>query len=148
MATAIGMSDDVRELRARMKDFIDNVVFTAEPELERQSEHGFHPVFPVFIGCDQARQQVDREQPWVVDTGPKRSSPDMANGVGERPHQRPASDRIIGRRDRLNRTGANLPDRIVVRPGREQMNHLGIDRVDAQSHGCCAHRTVGVRQGT
>ena len=37
------MSDEVRELRARMKDFIDNVVFKAEPELERQSEHGFHP---------------------------------------------------------------------------------------------------------
>src|SRR5882757_3992149 len=43
MAQAIGMSDEVRELRARMKDFIDNVVFKAEPELERQSEHGFHP---------------------------------------------------------------------------------------------------------
>jgi acyl-CoA dehydrogenase len=43
MATSIGMSDEVRELRARMKDFIDNVVFKAEPELERQSEHGFHP---------------------------------------------------------------------------------------------------------
>jgi alkylation response protein AidB-like acyl-CoA dehydrogenase len=43
MAQAIGMSDEVREIRARMKDFIDNVVFKAEPELERQSEHGFHP---------------------------------------------------------------------------------------------------------
>src|SRR3954453_1009058 len=43
MAQAIGMSDEVRDLRARMKDFIDNVVFKAEPELERQSEHGFHP---------------------------------------------------------------------------------------------------------
>jgi len=41
--TQVGMSDEVRELRARMKDFIDNVVFKAEPELERQSEHGFHP---------------------------------------------------------------------------------------------------------
>ena len=44
MAQAIGMSDDVRELRARMKDFIDNVVFKAEPELNRQAEEGFHPV--------------------------------------------------------------------------------------------------------
>ena len=43
MAQAIGMSDEVRELRARMKDFIDNVVFKAEPELDRQAEHGFHP---------------------------------------------------------------------------------------------------------
>src|SRR3954451_12013469 len=43
MAQAIGMSDEVRELRARMKDFIDNVVFKAEPELNRQSEEGFHP---------------------------------------------------------------------------------------------------------
>ena len=41
--TSIGMSDEVRELRARMKDFIDDVVFKAEPELERQAEHGFHP---------------------------------------------------------------------------------------------------------
>src|SRR5436190_10223307 len=43
MAQAIGMSDEVRELRARMKDFIDNVVFKAEPELERQAEQGYHP---------------------------------------------------------------------------------------------------------
>ncbi len=43
MATAIGMTDEIRELRARMKDFIDNVVFKAEPELERLAEHGFHP---------------------------------------------------------------------------------------------------------
>ena len=43
MAQAIGMSDGVRDLRARMKDFIDNVVFKAEPELDRLSEHGFHP---------------------------------------------------------------------------------------------------------
>jgi acyl-CoA dehydrogenase len=43
MAQSIGMSDEVRELRARMKDFIDNVVFKAEPELERQNEDGFHP---------------------------------------------------------------------------------------------------------
>src|SRR3954471_21904166 len=43
MSQAIGMSDEVRELRARMKDFIDGVVFKAEPELERQAEHGFHP---------------------------------------------------------------------------------------------------------
>ena len=43
MAQAIGMSDEVRELRARMKDFIDNVVFKAEPELDRLSEHGYHP---------------------------------------------------------------------------------------------------------
>src|SRR5258706_8689773 len=43
MAQAIGMSDEVRELRGRMKDFIDTVVFKADAELERQSEHGFHP---------------------------------------------------------------------------------------------------------
>ena len=43
MAQAIGMSEEVRELRARMKAFIDGVVFAAEAELERQSEHGLHP---------------------------------------------------------------------------------------------------------
>jgi acyl-CoA dehydrogenase len=43
MAQAIGMSEEVRELRARMKAFIDGVVFGAEAELERQSEHGLHP---------------------------------------------------------------------------------------------------------
>src|SRR3954452_20860146 len=43
MEQAIGMSDEVRELRARMKDFIDNVVFKAEPELEKQAEQGYHP---------------------------------------------------------------------------------------------------------
>ena len=39
----IGMSDEVRELRGRMKDFIDNVVIKAEPELDRLAEHGYHP---------------------------------------------------------------------------------------------------------
>ena len=43
MAQAIGMSDEVRELRARMKDFIDNVVMKAEPELDRLNEEGYHP---------------------------------------------------------------------------------------------------------
>ena len=43
MEQAIGMSDQVRELRARMKEFIDGVVFGAEAELERQAEHGVHP---------------------------------------------------------------------------------------------------------
>jgi acyl-CoA dehydrogenase len=43
MAQAIGMSEEVRELRARMKAFIDGVVFAAEAELERQSEHGLRP---------------------------------------------------------------------------------------------------------
>src|SRR3954451_17196055 len=39
----IEMSDEVRELRARMKDFIDNVVIKAEPELDRLAEQGYHP---------------------------------------------------------------------------------------------------------
>src|SRR3954454_13039312 len=39
----IGMSDEVRELRGRMKDFIDNVVMKAEPELDRLAEQGYHP---------------------------------------------------------------------------------------------------------
>ena len=33
---------DVRDLRARVKDFIDNVVIKAEPELLRDAETGFH----------------------------------------------------------------------------------------------------------
>ena len=40
---SFGMSDEVVELRARMKDFIDDVVMKAEPELERLSEQGYHP---------------------------------------------------------------------------------------------------------
>ena len=40
---ATGMSEELRELRARMKEFIDDVVGKAEPELERQSEQGYHP---------------------------------------------------------------------------------------------------------
>src|SRR3954468_25040551 len=39
----IGMSEEVRELRARMKYFIDNVVIKAEPELDRLAEQGYHP---------------------------------------------------------------------------------------------------------
>jgi alkylation response protein AidB-like acyl-CoA dehydrogenase len=40
---SIGMSDEVREIRARMKDFIDDVVSKAEPELDRLAEQGYHP---------------------------------------------------------------------------------------------------------
>src|SRR5262245_24338849 len=43
MTQAIGMSDEVRELRRRMKEFIDGPVFEAEVELERQGEYGLHP---------------------------------------------------------------------------------------------------------
>ena len=38
-----GIPQSVRDLRARMKDFIDNVVIKAEPELLRDAETGFHP---------------------------------------------------------------------------------------------------------
>src|ERR1043165_6064281 len=37
------MTNEIRALRARMKDFIDGVVFPAEPELERAAEHDVHP---------------------------------------------------------------------------------------------------------
>src|SRR5688572_29736392 len=40
--TQIGMTDEMRALRARMKDFIDHVVFPAEAELEREIEDGLH----------------------------------------------------------------------------------------------------------
>ena len=43
MTQAIEMTDEVRALRARMKDFIDGVVFPAEAALEREAEHGMHP---------------------------------------------------------------------------------------------------------
>jgi alkylation response protein AidB-like acyl-CoA dehydrogenase len=42
MTQPIAMTDEVRELRARMKDFIDNVVFPAEHELERDAEQNVH----------------------------------------------------------------------------------------------------------
>ena len=37
------MSEELRALRARMKDYIDDVVMKAEPDLDRMSEQGFHP---------------------------------------------------------------------------------------------------------
>ena len=40
----IGMTDEVRELRARMKNFIDDEVIEAEPELERLAEDDLHSV--------------------------------------------------------------------------------------------------------
>jgi len=43
MERTIGMSDQVRELRGRMKEFIDGVVFPAETEIMRRAEHGLHP---------------------------------------------------------------------------------------------------------
>ncbi len=41
--TIADMSPELRELRARMKEFIDDVVMKAEPELERLAEQGYHP---------------------------------------------------------------------------------------------------------
>jgi len=41
--TIADMSPELRELRARMKEFIDDVVIKAEPELERLAEEGYHP---------------------------------------------------------------------------------------------------------
>ena len=42
MTQPIAMTDEIRTLRARMKDFIDNEVFPAEAELEREAEHDLH----------------------------------------------------------------------------------------------------------
>ena len=43
MTQTIGMTDEIRALRARMKDFIDGVVFSAEAELEREAEDDLQP---------------------------------------------------------------------------------------------------------
>ena len=39
----VSISAELRELRGRVKDLIDDAVMKAEPELERESETGFHP---------------------------------------------------------------------------------------------------------
>src|SRR5512146_2405771 len=42
MTQTIAMTDEIRALRARMKSFIDEVVFPAERELEREAEADLH----------------------------------------------------------------------------------------------------------
>jgi acyl-CoA dehydrogenase len=78
MAQAIGMSDEVRELRARMKDFIDNVVFKAEPELERQAEHGYHPdtglPMELYELAEERGDDVSRGLRGLGDAASRRSS--------------------------------------------------------------------------
>jgi len=50
------MSDEVRDLRRRMKEFIDEVVFKAEPELERHAERGFDPETGLPVELYEAAQ--------------------------------------------------------------------------------------------
>ena len=83
MGQVIGMSDEVRELRARMKDFIDNVVFKAEPELERLSESGFHPDTGLPLELHEAAeargQNVSRGVPGPGDATNRRTTGVMAD---------------------------------------------------------------------
>ena len=60
--TQIGMTDEVRELRARMKRFIDDVVIKAEPELERR-RRGRPP--PRHRPADRALPRRPRSAAWT-----------------------------------------------------------------------------------
>src|SRR6478736_580226 len=82
MAQAIGMSDEVRELRARMKDFIDNVVIKAEPELERLAEQGYHPdtglPLELYRAAEEKGLDTSRGVPGPGDAATRRSSGPIA----------------------------------------------------------------------
>ena len=139
MAQAIGMSDEVRELRARMKDFIDNVVFKAEPELERQSEHGFHPEtglpLELYEAAEGARRRHRPRRARARATSPAGARPGVmaelkaeakrARALGARPSEG-------DRRRRAAVHGLRLPERdhrpLGVRPGRRRLGeHAGLD---------------------
>ena len=53
----IGMTDEVRDLRARMKSFIDDVVIQAEPELDRLAEEDLHPTTGLPIELYRAAEE-------------------------------------------------------------------------------------------
>jgi acyl-CoA dehydrogenase len=83
MGQVIGMSDEVRELRARVKDFIDNVVFKAEAELERQNESGFHPdtglPLELYEAAEARGLDVSRGVPGPGDATNRRTAGVMAD---------------------------------------------------------------------
>ncbi len=79
----IGMSDEVRELRARMKDFIDNSVMKAEPELEHLSEQGYHPdtglPLELYEAAEAKGLDTSRGVPGPGDSATRRSAGPMAD---------------------------------------------------------------------
>jgi acyl-CoA dehydrogenase len=79
----IGMSDEVRELRGRMKDFIDNVVIKAEPELDRLAEQGYHPETGLPLELYEAAEakglDTSRGVPGPGDAATRRSSGPIAD---------------------------------------------------------------------
>ncbi len=76
--TQIGMSDEVRELRARMKDFIDDAVIKAEPELDRLAERDLHPEtglpMELYAAAEARGLDTSRGVPGPGDAATRRAS--------------------------------------------------------------------------
>ena len=81
--TNIGMSDEVRELRGRMKDFIDGPVMKAEHEVERLAEQDLHPETGLPIELYEAAEakglDTSRGVPGPGDAATRRSAGPIAD---------------------------------------------------------------------
>jgi acyl-CoA dehydrogenase len=81
--TQIGMTDEVRELRARMKSFIDEVVMKAEPELERLAEEDLHPdtglPMELYRAAEARGLDTSRGVPGPGDSATRRNSGPIAD---------------------------------------------------------------------
>ena len=135
------MSEEVRELRSRMKDFIDDVVMKAEPELDRLAESDLHPDTGIPLELYEAAAERGD------DTGSRCSRPrsrrrvelPTQHGRHGRPEGRGEGPWAVGARasegDRRRRSavhGLRVPERdhrpVGVRPGRRRHgDHAGLD---------------------
>ena len=81
--TQIGMTDEVRELRARMKEFIDGPVIEAEPELDRLAEHDLHPdtglPLELYRAAEERGLDTSRGVPGPGDSATRRTTGPIAD---------------------------------------------------------------------
>ena len=81
--TNIGMSDEVRELRARMKEFIDGPVMKAEHEVDRLAEQDLHPdtglPMELYAAAEAKGLDTSRGVPGPGDAATRRSSGPIAD---------------------------------------------------------------------
>ena len=94
----------------------------------------------------EAGKPVDGEQFGVLDPDAKRGTPDVADRVRQRTGKRLGDRRFVGGSDRLERTGSDLPDRVVGRAEGQRADHLVVRPVAAQRDRRRPDPTVRIRQ--
>jgi acyl-CoA dehydrogenase len=81
--TNIGMSDEVRELRARMKEFIDGPVMKAEREVDHLAEQDLHPdtglPMELYAAAEAKGLDTSRGVPGPGDGATRRTSGPIAD---------------------------------------------------------------------